>query len=805
MRQRQLLAACGCVTFALAACDTPSEIETPAVIAAVSGNGQSGTVGGSLREPIVVVVTTSRGNSTQNIRVSFNVIAGGGSVSSASQLTDALGRASVTWTLGTIAGNNEMTASVAGLQGSPVRFSALGQHAGVASLTLLTSASLAGVAGSPLADSVRVRATDQFQNPAAGSWIRFVPSRTGARVGPDSTRADADGRAATQWVLDTVAVPQSLSVVASGFPTVGVTVQAAVSPGSIAIVSVTGDRDTLRAVGDTTRLRAQGRDRYGNAVTGTPTWAVSDTNLATVSTAGLLRVRERGSVEVAATISGITGRRTVVLAIPARTVTVSTNLGTGTSVRIDGTPRSAPALVTWTQGVTHSVEVDTLQLLGVGHRAAYLRWSDGGSRSHQVRVSSDSVFTAELLRQFELVTEVAPPGSGVVLLEPSPSDHWYADRATVTATAVRDSSYLFGSWGGAATGTDSVATFAVTRADTLRAAFAVAPTWSALGGVANGARLYGVIAAYDASRARIVLYGGLTIGGTWEYDGTTWVQTTAGDGRRPNAGAALAYDAARSRVVLFGGYFSVYAGTDTDCCSGFVGGATGTWEYDGSTWTQATPLASPPPRGLHSMTYDSARHKVVLFGGSVGDDPRRASNWVNDTWEYDGITWTHVTTAVSPPARVRHALAYDARRQKVVLFGGDGRNDTWEYDGTNWVSVNTPTSPSPRAAPAMVYDESRGRTVLFGGRQGSGEEPLSTGDTALVDTWEYDGVRWTRALLRAAHSPGSPTSGQRVFNSPAVYDSGRRRVVLALARDGKSILGAASPGALYDLWDYLRR
>ncbi|MHB8878486.1 MAG: hypothetical protein ACYC8T_32720, partial [Myxococcaceae bacterium] len=40
------------------------------------------------------------------------------------------------------------------------------------------------------------------------------------------------------------------------------------------------------------------------------------------------------------------------------------------------------------------------------------------------------------------------------------------------------------------------------------------------------------------------------------------------------------------------------------------------------------------------------------------------------------------------PARYGHALAYDAARQRVVLFGGlDSAylTDTWEWDGTTWV------------------------------------------------------------------------------------------------------------------------
>jgi hypothetical protein len=124
------------------------------------------------------------------------------------------------------------------------------------------------------------------------------------------------------------------------------------------------------------------------------------------------------------------------------------------------------------------------------------------------------------------------------------------------------------------------------------------------------------------------------------------------------------------------------------------------------------------------MVYDSARRKVVMFGGY---DP--AVGGVNDTWEYDGVNWTQVTPASSPSIRYNHVMAYDSERGKVVMFGGVGVgyvNDTWEYDGVNWTQVTTASSPSARTGHAMTYDSARGKVVMFGGSPGGGE------------TWEYD-------------------------------------------------------------------
>jgi hypothetical protein len=171
----------------------------------------------------------------------------------------------------------------------------------------------------------------------------------------------------------------------------------------------------------------------------------------------------------------------------------------------------------------------------------------------------------------------------------------------------------------------------------------------------------------------------------------------------------MAYDAARQRVVLFGGQ-----------------DLGDTWEWDGVSWAQRNPAASPTARENHAMAYDAARQRVVLFGGYSG-----ASVFLGDTWEWDGVSWAQRNPAASPTARYIHAMAYDAARQRVVLFGGYGASglplgDTWEWDGVSWVPRNPAVSPPPRFWHAMAYDAARQRVVLFGGLPG-----------LLGDTWEY--------------------------------------------------------------------
>ncbi|MBN2359268.1 MAG: hypothetical protein JXR83_07425, partial [Deltaproteobacteria bacterium] len=228
---------------------------------------------------------------------------------------------------------------------------------------------------------------------------------------------------------------------------------------------------------------------------------------------------------------------------------------------------------------------------------------------------------------------------------------------------------------------------------------------------------------YDSARDRVVLFGGAigfsSMRDTWEWDGQTWTDVTPASNPPPLQYQTMSYDSARARVVLIGDSLE-----------------SETWEWDGLSWTDVKPVSRflPPTRENHTLVYDAARERTVLFGGW------NDIFWLElqDTWVWDGQTWTEMAPASSPPAREDHAAAYDSTRGRAVLFGGTGSSgylqDTWEWDGQNWANVTPASSPPTRAYHAMAFDSSRGRTVLFGGNYSG---------TRLQDTWEWDGQTWT--------------------------------------------------------------
>jgi hypothetical protein len=150
----------GSVTFTATGTFAPAQN-----IALVSGNAQTATVGQALADSFVVVVKDGFGNPVAGYGVTFAVTGGGGSLSSGALpvLTDASGRAFAKLTLGTTAGANTVTATAAGLSGSPVTFTATGRPAAQSRLDITVEPG-GGSAGGAISPAAQVAVRDAFGN-----------------------------------------------------------------------------------------------------------------------------------------------------------------------------------------------------------------------------------------------------------------------------------------------------------------------------------------------------------------------------------------------------------------------------------------------------------------------------------------------------------------------------------------------------------------------------------------------------------------------------------------------------------------
>ena len=239
---------------------------------------------------------------------------------------------------------------------------------------------------------------------------------------------------------------------------------------------------------------------------------------------------------------------------------------------------------------------------------------------------------------------------------------------------------------------------------------------------------------YDSLHQSVVLFGGfqefpiVNLGDTWLWQGTTWSQQTPANSPSARSGHAMAYDAAHQQAVLFGGQ----VGDGLTTVTATFGD---TWIWDGNNWTQKFPANSPTARWGHAMAYDAAHQQIVLFGGQSSTDITAGS--LTDTWVWDGTNWTQKTPISSPYFSFSPQMAYDGVRQQIVLYDAAS---TWAWDGTNWTELPTPSVPSVRLHSTMAWDAEQQKVLLFGGYNTG---PLG-GLQYLSDTWAWDGTSWTQ-------------------------------------------------------------
>lgn len=316
------------------------------------------------------------------------------------------------------------------------------------------------------------------------------------------------------------------------------------------------------------------------------------------------------------------------------------------------------------------------------------------------------------------------------------------------------------------------------------------PYWQQLNPAQSpvGQRFYHQM-AYDGKRGKTVLFGGADktymIGvnvsetniynDTWEFDGKTWTQNFPNTTPLRLLLASLSYDPVRGVTIMFGGIAGV---------NGFPSSSI-LWEWDGNDWREFD-NTGPAARYGHKMIYDSVRHVHVMYGGFVYSrrpgDPYDMPYPVTETWEYDAVgrTWSLRSTN-GPPARSDFNIAFDAVRNRTVLFGGQletaptfaqqWADDTWVWDGGagTWQQLNPPNKPSGRFGHSMAFDSARNLLVLLGGQYVKQDYGNTVVPGLSSETWTWDGANWSNQTLFFDFPSG-------VFDSPMVYETARQQL-----------------------------
>jgi hypothetical protein len=221
--------------------------------------------------------------------------------------------------------------------------------------------------------------------------------------------------------------------------------------------------------------------------------------------------------------------------------------------------------------------------------------------------------------------------------------------------------------------------------------------------------------AYDVARRTTLLFGGGAPNAdsprldTWTWDGKSW--TELHPSASPATEGLITYDVASGSLLMFGA---------------------STYSWDGRTWIDLHPAHSPSVGVPAFIAYDAAhRAAVVVTVDVVGR--------TTTTWTWNGADWQQ-QHAVHQPSGFSAVGAYDTQRGVVVALIGD---QTWIWNGSDWSLQHPTRSPESRYFASAAYDPAVGQVMLFGGKiYGMANGPHN--EFVNNELWGWDGTNWTK-------------------------------------------------------------
>lgn len=228
---------------------------------------------------------------------------------------------------------------------------------------------------------------------------------------------------------------------------------------------------------------------------------------------------------------------------------------------------------------------------------------------------------------------------------------------------------------------------------------------------------------YDTQRQALVHVD--RFGNTHELAGGAWGAVSTATDAPTSRRCTMAFDATRGVMVAL--FVATLDQTEPNQ----------TWEYDGTAWTEVSPVVPPPTGPNPELTYDAGLGEVTLYGEPFDESAPPFQAYV---WRYDGTTWTRVVPLgfATPGRRGRHAWVHDPSRGTTLLYSGiqdtSTEPDLWEWDGTRWERLDEATPLGARTYTQGAYDSTRSRVVFYGGRGIPAREGLVV--------WSYAGGTW---------------------------------------------------------------
>jgi hypothetical protein len=204
-------------------------------------------------------------------------------------------------------------------------------------------------------------------------------------------------------------------------------------------------------------------------------------------------------------------------------------------------------------------------------------------------------------------------------------------------------------------------------------------------------------------------------------DGTWSDLSLPGTLYRPSA----IYDPVRERMVVV--------------ATSIPGSVWGLSTSQAPSWEAISTGGLPTQQG-GTVVYDSARERLLLFGGYRGGPSNEDSSYSNHTWQLPlsgPAIWTPVDDGIGPlpPPRMYHAAIYDAVHDRMMVFSGVGggsgiasfKNDVWALSLSPtivWQRIGGDLPCGEREWASAIDDPVRDRMIIYGG-YGFGDRSLA--------------------------------------------------------------------------------
>lgn len=244
----------------------------PGIMTVSAGNNQTATVNTAVAVAPSVTIRDVNNNPLINTTVTFAVASGNGSITGSPATTNASGVATVgSWTLGTTAGSNTLTASSANVSGSPLTFTATGTAAAPQSMTINGGDGQIANSGTSVPTAPSVLVKDQYNNPVSGVAVTFAVASGGGSVTGGSATTNASGIAAVgSWTLGTAPGVNTLTATSAAVSNVTVTFTATGAVGIPAAIGANAGTGQSAPAGSAVPIAPSVRvtDAVGNPVSG---------------------------------------------------------------------------------------------------------------------------------------------------------------------------------------------------------------------------------------------------------------------------------------------------------------------------------------------------------------------------------------------------------------------------------------------------------------------------------------------------------------------------------------------------------